>query len=151
MVLKIVKTVWPVMLTYVAIGAPCGMIMAQTGMEPWMVFALSSTFVTGSGQLMVCNLWLAGVPAPSIIASVAAISSRFALYSASIAPHLTGAIVGAVGDVPTAIAGFVCTSLFICLLFSQRLSSGNVVAASLAAVSVAICKFLGWTNAGCSC
>ena len=200
MVLKIVKTVWPVMLTYVAIGAPCGMIMAQTGMEPWMVFALSSTFVTGSGQLMVCNLWLAGVPAPSIIASVAAISSRFALYSASIAPHLTGAskrqalavsatlteeaygislarlvegedwgpresfvlnailiatwgvscttgaIVGAVVDVPTAIAGFVCTSLFICLLFSQRLSRGNVVAAGLAAVSVAICKFLGWTN-----
>ena len=80
MVLKIVKTVWPVMLTYVAIAAPCGMIMAQTGMEPWMVFALSSTFVTGSGQFMVCNLWLAGVPAASIVASVAAISSRFALY-----------------------------------------------------------------------
>ncbi len=170
MVLKIVKTVWPVMLTYVAIAAPCGMIMAQTGMEPWMVFALSSTFVTGSGQFMICNLWLAGVPAASIVASVAAISSRFALYSASIAPHLrcaskrqtlavaatlteeaygislaklvkgqdraresfvlnviliatwgvsctTGAIVGAVVDVPTAIAGFVCTSLFICLLF----------------------------------
>lgn len=70
MVLKIVRTVWPVMLTYVAIGAPCGMIMAQTGMEPWMVFALSSTFVTGSGQFMVCNLWLAGVPAASIVASV---------------------------------------------------------------------------------
>ena len=200
MVLKIVKTVWPVMLTYVAIGAPCGMIMAQTGMEPWMVFALSSTFVTGSGQFMVCNLWLAGVPAASIVASVAAISSRFALYSASIAPHLRGAskrqtlavaatlteeaygislaklvegedwgphesfalnailiatwgvsctmgaVVGAVVDVPTAIAGFVCTSLFICLLFSQRLSRGNVVAAVMAAVSVAICKFLGWTN-----
>ena len=200
MVLKIVRTVWPVMLTYVAIGAPCGMIMGQTGMEPWMVFALSSTFVTGSGQFMICNLWLAGVPAASIVASVAAISSRFALYSASIAPHLRGAskrqtlavaatlteeaygislakliegedwgpresfvlnailiatwgvsctmgaAVGAVVDVPTAIAGFVCTSLFICLLFSQRLSSGNVVAASLAAVSVAICKFLGWTN-----
>ena len=179
MVFKIVKTVWPVMLTYVAIGAPCGMIMAQTGMEPWMVFALSSTFVTGSGQFMICNLWLAGVPAASIVASVAAISSRFALYSASIAPHLTGASKrqtlavaatlteeaygislaklvegddwgpresGAVIDVPTAIAGFVCTSLFICLLFSQRLSRGNVVAAVLAAVSVTICKFFGWTN-----
>ena len=80
MVLKIVRTVWPVMLAYVAIGAPCGMIMGQTGMEPWMVFALSSTFVTGSGQFMVCNLWLTGVPAASIVASVAAISSRFALY-----------------------------------------------------------------------
>lgn len=67
MVLKILKTVWPVMLTYVAIGAPCGMIMAQTGMEPWMVFALSSTFVTGCGQFMVCNLWLAGVPAASLV------------------------------------------------------------------------------------
>jgi len=200
MVLKIIKTVWPVMLTYVAIGAPCGMIMAQTGMEPWMVFALSSTFVTGCGQFMVCNLWLAGVPAASIVASVAAISSRFALYSASIAPHLAGAskrqtlavaatlteeaygislakliegqdwgpresfalnviliatwgvsctmgaVVGAVVDVPTALAGFVCTSLFICLLFSQRLSRGNAVAAVLAAASVAVCKFLGWTN-----
>ena len=200
MTLKIVKTVWPVMLTYVAIGAPCGMIMAQTGMESWMVLALSSTFVTGCGQFMVCNLWLAGVPAPSIVASVAAISSRFALYSASIAPHLRGAskrqalavaatlteeaygislaklvegedwgpresfvlnailiatwgvsctmgaVVGAVVNVPTAIAGFVCTSLFICLLFSQRLSRGNIVAAVLAAASVAICKFLGWTN-----
>ena len=71
MVLKIVRTVWPVMLTYVAIGAPCGMIMGQTGMEPWMVFALSSTFVTGSGQFMICNLWLAGVPAASIVASLA--------------------------------------------------------------------------------
>ena len=163
-------------------------------------FALSSTFVTGCGQFMVCNLWLAGVPAASIVASVAAISSRFALYSASIAPHLagaskrqtlavvatlteeaygislakliegqdwgpresfalnvilvatwgvsctTGAVVGAVVDVPTALAGFVCTSLFICLLFSQRLSRGNAVAAVLAAVSVAVCKFLGWTN-----
>lgn len=200
MVLRIVKTVWPVMLTYVAVGAPCGMIMAQTGMEPWMVFALSSTFVTGSGQFMICNLWLAGVPAASIVASVAAISSRFALYSASLAPHLAGAskrqtlavtatlteeaygislaklvegdgwgpkeafalnavliamwgvactagaVAGAAVDVPTAIAGFVCTSLFICLLFSQRLSRGNVVAAVSGAVSVAVCKFLGLTN-----
>lgn len=130
----------------------------------------------------------------------AAISSRFALYSASIAPHLRGAskrqtlavaatlteeaygislaklvegedwgpresfvlnviliatwgvsctmgaIVGAVVDVPTAIATFVCTSLFICLLFSQRLSRGNVVAAVSGAVSVAVCKFLGLAN-----
>ena len=58
MVLKIVKTVWPVMLTYVAIAAPCGMIMAQTGMGTLDGFCLSSTFVTGSGQFMVCNLWL---------------------------------------------------------------------------------------------
>lgn len=182
MVFKIVKTVWPVMLTYVAIGAPCGMIMAQTGMEPWMVFALSSTFVTGSGQFMICNLWLAGVPAASIAPHLTGASKRQTLavaatlteeaYGISLAKLVEGddwgpresfalnviliatwgvsctmgAVVGAVIDVPTAIAGFVCTSLFICLLFSQRLSRGNVVAAVLAAVSVAICKFFGWTN-----
>ena len=182
MVLKIVRTVWPVMLTYVAIGAPCGMIMGQTGMEPWMVFALSSTFVTGSGQFMICNLWLAGVPAASIAPHLRGASKRQTLavaatlteeaYGISLAklvegedwgPHESfvlnviliatwgvsctmGAIVGAVVDVPTAIAAFVCTSLFICLLFSQRLSRGNVVAAVWGAVSVAVCKFLGWTN-----
>ena len=189
MVLRIFKTVWPVMLTYVAIGAPCGMIMGQTGMEPWMVFALSSTFVTGSGQFMICNLWLAGVPAASIVASVAAITSHLTgasksqtlavaatlteeAYGISLAKLVegedwgpresfvlnviliatwgvsctTGAIVGAVVDVPTAIAAFVCTSLFICLLFSQRLSRGNVVAAVSGAVSVAVCKFLGLVN-----
>ena len=57
-----------------------------------------------------------------------------------------GAVAGAAVDVPTAIAGFVCTSLFICLLFSQRLSRGNVVAAVSGAVSVAMFKFLGLTN-----
>ena len=34
MVLKIIKTVWPVMLTYVAIGAPCG-IGRQRFDKPW--------------------------------------------------------------------------------------------------------------------
>lgn len=163
MVLRIFKTVWPVMLTYVAIGAPCGMIMGQTGMEPWMVFALSSTFVTGSGQFMICNLWLAGVPAASIAPHLTGASKRQTLavaatlteeaYGISLAKLVegedwgpresfvlnviliatwgvsctTGAIVGAVVDVPTAIAAFVCTSLFICLLFSQRLSRGTTL------------------------
>ena len=62
-----------------------------------------------------------------------------------------GAIVGAVVDVPTAIAAFVCTSLFICLLFSQRLSRGNVVAAVSGAVSVAVCKFLAGIAIALAC
>ena len=164
MVLKIVKTVWPVMLTYVAIAAPCGMIMAQTGMEPWMVFALSSTFVTGSGQFMICNLWLAGVPAASIVASVAAISSRFALYSASIAPHLAGAskrqtlaVAATLTEEAYGISlakliegedwgpreSFVLNAI---LIATWAVSCTTGVAAGLAAVSVAICKFWGWTN-----
>ncbi|MFR7732556.1 MAG: AzlC family ABC transporter permease [Collinsella sp.] len=170
-----------------------------------MVFALSSTFMRRvAGQFMVCNLWLAGVPAASIVASVAAISSRFALYSASIAPHLRGAskrqtlaVAATLTEEADGISlaklvegedwgphestlrstrsssrhggvfvydgraimrrrryclmfqpllwVFVCTStLYLPTLFSQRLSRGNVVAAVMAAVSVALlARFLG--------
>lgn len=200
MLSRIVKLAWPVMLTYVAVGIPCGVLEAQAGMEPWMAFALSATYVSGGGQFMMSNLWLAGVPLPSIVASVAAISSRFALYSASLAPHLegasrgqtlavsitlteeaygmslaklvecdgwgptealalnvvlvltwavscaVGAAVGAVLDIPVAIAGFVCTSLFISLLFSQAPTRGNIVAAAAATVAVAMCKYCGLAN-----
>ena len=197
---RIIKMAWPVMLTYIAVGIPCGVLEAQTGMTPWMVFLLSATYVSGGGQFMMSNLWLAGVPLPSIVASVAAISSRFALSSASLTPYLkgatrgqtlavsatlteeaygmsltelargdgwgpaeafclnivliftwavscaVGAAVGAVLTFPTAIAGFVCTSLFISLLFSQSPSYGNVMAALTAVFAVAVCKFAGAAN-----
>ena len=200
MVARVIRVAWPVMLTYIAVGIPCGVLEAQTGMAPWMVFLLSATYVSGGGQFMMSNLWLAGVPLPSIVASVAAISSRFALYSASLTPHLkgatrgqtiavsatlteeaygmslakltqgdgwgpaeafclnvvliltwavscsVGAAVGAVLSIPTAIAGFVCTSLFISLLFSQSASCGNAVAAIAAVLAVAACKFWGFSN-----
>ena len=82
---------WPIMLSYVAIGLPCGMLVAKAGMSPAMSFLLAVALLTSSGQFMVGNLWLAGVPVASIVASVVAVSSRFALYSASIAPYLKGA------------------------------------------------------------
>ena len=79
---RVMQMAWPVMLSYVAVGMPCGVLAAQAGMTPLMCLVLSATFVSGSGQFMMSNLWLAGVPAPSIAVSVAAISARFSLYSA---------------------------------------------------------------------
>lgn len=188
---------WPVMLSYVAIGVPCGVLVGKAGMTPAMSFLLAVTLLTGSGQFMVGNLWLAGVPVASIVASVAAVSSRFALYSASIAPHLKGAsraktaaisatlteeaygislaklaggdawttshalalnlvlvstwgascaagsAIGSAVDIPTAVASFVVTALFVFLLYCQLTARPNVVAALTAAVAVVALKLVG--------
>ena len=197
MLTRIVKTAWPIMLSYIAVGLACGVLSAQAGMSWWMVTLISLTYFSGSGQFMMANLWLFGMPVLSIAASVAAISSRFALYSASLAPHLkgaskaetlavsatlieegygislgklaksddwgsreaaalnvvlivtwavftaVGALIGSVLSIPTSIAGFVCTSLFIYLLMSQHATLGNVVAAAIAFLVVAVLKCAG--------
>lgn len=194
---EVLAAAWPVMLSYVAVGLPCGVLAAKASMTPLMNFVLSLTFLSGGGQFMMSNLWLAGTPLLSIIASVAAISTRFALYSASLAPHLkrfgrgqslaiaccyteeaygitlsrlasgdawtarhalglnvsvqltwaascaAGAALGSVVDIPTAIAGFAMTSLFIYLLYAQPHTRGTACAALGAVVTVALCKWNG--------
>ena len=57
-----------------------------------------------------------------------------------------GSAIGAVLDIPTALAGFVMTALFVCLASSQLTSRGNVVAAIAAAVSVIVLKLVGLAN-----
>lgn len=84
----VLAVAWPVMLSYVAVGVPCGILATKAGLAPWMTFIFGFTYFSGGGQFMVSNLWLAGTPIASILTSVAAISTRFALYSASLAPYL---------------------------------------------------------------
>lgn len=86
---EVARVGWPVAVSYVVVGLACGVLEAQCGLTPAMAFVLGATFLSGSGQFMMSNLWLAGVPMASVLASVAAISSRFALYSASLAPQLS--------------------------------------------------------------
>lgn len=198
---KVLAVAWPIMLSYIPLGLACGVLASKCGINPLMGFLMSVTLITGSGQFMISNLWLAGLPAFSIVASVAAVSLRFALYSASLSPYLkkaskrmslalsytlieeaygvtlsklsegekswtlrnalalnivtiltwavsvsAGSAIGAVLDIPTALAGFVMTALFVCLASSQLTSRGNVVAAVAAAVSVIVLKLVGFAN-----
>ena len=200
---QVFAVAWPIMVSYVAIGLPSGLLEAQCGLDPWMAFALSMTFYSGAGQFMMSNLWITGVPLASIIASVAAVSARQALYSASLAPYLenkeykrgtvlatlvtvtdetygvslakfqeaseewtathslllnlmcmlswsaanaVGVVIGDAIDVPTAIASFAMTSLFICLWITQPVSFPNIVAALTAIASVVVFKFTGLSN-----
>lgn len=186
----------PIMLGYVAIGVPCGILCDSIGLNALQVFLLSALFYSGAGQFMIPNMYLAGAPMASIIASVSLVNTRQVLYSASFAPECEGAsrrlsflfaatvtdesygvsidrfragdwsvgralavnlfsqsswavsnvigvVVGSLIDIPLQIAAFAMTSIFICLLFTQRPTPANIVAAVSAALGVYACKMLG--------
>lgn len=186
----------PIMLGYVAIGIPCGILCDSIGLNALQVFLLSALFYSGAGQFMIPNMWLAGSPLASIIASVSLVNTRQMLYSAAFAPacrgvkkrlsflfaatvtdesygvnvskfaegewsvgratmvnlmsqsswalsNVVGVLVGNAIGIPLAIASFAMTSIFICLLVTQKISAANVIAAAVAMVGVFVCKAVG--------
>lgn len=199
---RVIAAATPIALSYIPIGLACGVLGSKCGIGPGAAAVLSATIISGGAQFMISNMWLAGLPAATIVASVCAVSLRFALYSASLAPYLqrarkrttlamaltlieegygvtlakladgdrdwtfrhalvlnaitiatwvasvaAGATLGAVIDIPTAIAGFAMTALFIYLLWDQLQggSIGNAVAAAAGAAVVVACKLVKWT------
>lgn len=58
-----------------------------------------------------------------------------------------GAVIGQAISVPTAIASFAMTSLFICLLCMQKLTAENGAAVVGAVLGVIICKLVGLSGA----
>ena len=50
----------PIMLGYVAIGIPCGILGASIGMNELQVFLLSAVFYSGAGQFMIYLLYTSG-------------------------------------------------------------------------------------------
>jgi 4-azaleucine resistance transporter AzlC len=190
----------PIILGYVAIGLPCGILNASIGMNWVQVGIMSVVFYSGAGQFMIPNMWLAASPLASIVASVSLVNTRQMLYSASIAKWcagakrwrsllfaatvtdesfgvnmnrfleggwsvenatlvnlmsqtswtlscIVGALVGNAVSIPLAIASFAMTSIFICLLVTQKISLQNVVAAFAAMVGVFLCKLAGFGGA----
>lgn len=187
----------PVMLGYVAIGLPCGLMEDAVGLTPLMCFLVSCTFYSGAGQFMIPNMWLGGSPLYSIIASVAFVNTRQVLYSAAFSPYFSGvgkllsfffsatvtdesfgvsmerfsndpswtaknalfvnlfsmftwATANAVGcalgdviDLPLAIASFAMTSIFICLLATQRITRQTLCVMVAAGIGTSLCKVVG--------
>ncbi len=186
----------PIMLGYVAIGIPCGILSASVGMNALQVLLLCLLFYSGAGQFMIPNMWATATPIASIIASVALVNTRQMLYSASLSQFcqkakkrlsflfsatvtdesyginmqkfekgnwsvgratmvnlfsqsswtissVVGVLLGNALSIPLAIASFAMTSIFICLLCTQKITPENVVAAIAAIVGVVICKLVG--------
>lgn len=186
----------PIMLGYVFLGIPCGILAQQVGIDAVQVFLLSMLFYSGAGQYMISNMWLAGSPLLAIIASVSLVNSRQMLYGASLSrfcgntkrglsflfgatvtdesfavnlsrfekggwsvgaatavnlmselswacANVLGVVLGSLLTVPSALASFAMTSIFLCLLFSQKASAANVAAALVAVAGVFVCKLAG--------
>lgn len=194
-----VKAAFPIMLGYIAIGLPCGILSASIGLNALQVFIMCALFYSGAGQFMIPNMWLAGSPVASIIASVSFVNTRQMLYSTAFAPWcegvskrlsflfaatvtdesfgvnmnkfeegkwsvakatlvnlcsqsswtascVVGVLVGNAIGIPLAIASFAMTSIFICLLVTQKITFENVVAALAAMAGVFACKLNGLTG-----
>lgn len=187
------------MLGYIAIGVPCGILCDSIGLNALQVFLFSALFYSGAGQFMIPNMYLAGSPLASIIASVSFVNTRQMLYSASFAPecqgvskrlaflfaatvtdesygvstakfkeggwsvdralfvnlfsqsswtlsNVAGALVGGVLDIPLNIAAFAMTSIFICLMVTQKMTSANIIAIVVTMIGVYVCKLIGLTG-----
>lgn len=80
----------PVMLGYLTIGLPCGVMAAQAGISWWQMLLVSATFYSGAGEFMMSSMALAGAPLASIILSVSLVSSRQMLYAAAFSPYFGG-------------------------------------------------------------
>lgn len=196
---EVLSAALPVMLGYVFLGIPCGILCQQVGLSALQVFLLSMLFYSGAGQYMIPNMWLAGSPALAIIASVTLVNSRQLLYGASLSrfcgeakkklsflfgatvtdesfavnlgrfekgtwsvgratavniccqttwalANAAGVILGSLLTVPSALASFAMTSIFLCLLFSQKGTMANIMAALVAVLGVFVCKCVGLTG-----
>ena len=77
----------PIMLGYVAIGLPCGILADTIGLNPLQVAILCILLYSGAGQFMIPNMYLAGSGVVSITASVSLVNTRQMLYAASFAPE----------------------------------------------------------------
>ncbi|MDJ1121885.1 AzlC family ABC transporter permease [Olsenella sp. YH-ols2217] len=186
----------PVMLGYLVIGVPAGILEGTVGIAPAEAFLMSVTLYTGAGQFMIPNLVMAGQSVAAIVTSVSLVNTRQMLYSAAFAPwfngapkaltalfsatvtdesfgvnvgrfdsgdwdcasatavnilsmlawacaNAVGALVGDVISLPTDVASFAMTSIFLCLMLCQDLTRANVVAAAAAIVATVLCKCLG--------
>ena len=190
------KAAFPIVLGYVGIGIPCGVLSSAIGLNWIQVLLMCLLFYSGAGQFMIPNMWIAAASIPSIIASVSFVNTRQILYATVLGRYchtsgkrlsilfaatvtdesfginikklqegnwdinralfvnlisqtswtvscLVGVIVGDLLSIPTAIAAFAMTSIFICLLFNQKFNSEKIVAAIFAILGVIVLKSIG--------
>lgn len=81
---------FPIMLGYVGIGIPCGILSASMGLNWLQVLIFSVFFYSGAGQFMIPNMFFAGANMLSIFASVSFVNTRQMLYSAALSPWCAG-------------------------------------------------------------
>lgn len=78
----------PLLVGVAPFGVVYGVLARASGLSPGAAMAMSSVLFAGSAQFLVARLAGLGAPALVMVASVALLNLRHALYSASVAPAL---------------------------------------------------------------
>ncbi|MDR3322680.1 MAG: AzlC family ABC transporter permease [Zoogloeaceae bacterium] len=84
------KAALPIMLGYLALGVPCGILGVQAGMSVTQIGLLSVLLYSGSGQYMIASLALSGFSPLFIALSVALVNARQLLYASALLPFFAG-------------------------------------------------------------
>jgi 4-azaleucine resistance transporter AzlC len=77
----------PLLVGVAPFGLIYGVLARASGVPPLAAMAMSSIVFAGSSQFLLAQLHGAGAPALVMVATVALVNLRHALYSASLAPH----------------------------------------------------------------
>ena len=85
------KTALPIMIGYLALGIPCGILGVKAGMSALQVVLLSALLYSGSGQYMIASMTLGGLSPVSIALPVALVNARQLLYASALLPFLGSA------------------------------------------------------------
>ena len=88
-------TTAPVLLFIIPFGAYSGVVALEAGFGFWRMMALSVFVFAGASQIASLELMAAGAPWFVIVISGVAVNLRFIMYSASVAPHMRDASLGA--------------------------------------------------------
>src|SRR5512140_389610 len=79
----------PLLVGVAPFGVIYGLLALQSGIPPAAAMAMSSVVFAGSSQFLLAPLAGLGAPGLEMVASVALVNLRHALYSASVAPSLS--------------------------------------------------------------
>jgi len=80
----------PIIVGYLALGVPCGVLGARAGMSLLQVALLSLILYSGSGQYMIASLYLGGLPPVNLALTVAMVNARQLLYASALLPRFEG-------------------------------------------------------------
>jgi branched chain amino acid efflux pump len=83
-----VRGLLPLLVGVAPFGVVYGVLALASGIPPVAAMAMSSVVFAGSAQFLLAQLFAAGAPGALMVAAVALVNLRHALYSASLAPHV---------------------------------------------------------------
>jgi 4-azaleucine resistance transporter AzlC len=85
-----VLDIGPMTVAYAPIAALWGTVAASNGLSPLEAVLMSAGVYSGAAQFVAMDLWSSGMPLGMLVLTIASVSLRHVLMSASVARHMGG-------------------------------------------------------------